>query len=70
MPKLSEILDDRSKQVLLGLDLRPMTPHELARLRVASSRKVMRKRAEVVAFSTEKLRRDFQRSLERDYDLA
>ena len=70
MAKLSEILDDRSKQILEGLDLPPMTAIQLARLRVASSRKVARYHENVASISTLKLRRDFRRSLENDCDVV
>lgn len=69
MPKISEILNDRSKAALDGLDLPPMTREQLSRLRVASRRKVNRYHENVASISTLKLRQDFRRSLERDFDV-
>jgi hypothetical protein len=70
MAKLCDILDDRSKAALTGLDLPPMTRGQLANLRVASQRKARKYHTNVVEFSTMKLRQNFRRSLERDCDIA
>lgn len=70
MPKLGEILNDRSKATLKGLDLPPMTSQQLARLRVASRRRVNNYHTNVATISTLKLRDAFRRSLERDAELV
>lgn len=69
MPKIGEILSERSKDALRGLDLPPMTSEQLARLRVASRRRVNKYHENVVSISTLKLRANFRRSLERDAEL-
>jgi hypothetical protein len=68
--KIADLLSQQSRAALEGLDLPPISRNELARMRVASSRKASQYHENAATTVTLQLRRDFRRSLERDFDIV